>query len=199
MAKAHLQLQLQAANAKKQPAAADHSSAATGRLLVVDEEANIANDGAAHQAGIINAGGSCFSCLPAFLAFFFLTLNSATAIVRSRGDAAAVTFICFSYADLLALFLCLRMYERAPAGSNARSWLKVAVWIETALLTFAFSGKVAAVMPPPVAVMVWLVAFATVAGGFVAFFVYQEKKGGPEGQSWFLEGNDMHRCQMTAG
>ncbi|CAL5059452.1 unnamed protein product [Urochloa decumbens] len=151
---------------------------AGGAPLLGDPEANIPNDGR-HQAGINAAGGSRFSWLPAFLGFFFLTLNSATAIVRSRGDAAAVAFVCFSYADLVALFLCLRMYERAPAGSNARkSWLKVVVWVLTTLLTLAFSGKVAAVMPPPVAVVVWLMAFATVAGGFVAFFVCKEKNGG---------------------
>ncbi|CAL5023133.1 unnamed protein product [Urochloa decumbens] len=161
--------------AKKQPSA-DHCAAATAPLLG-DEEASIANDGH-HQANINADGGSRFSWLPAFLGFFFLTLNSATAIVRSRGDAAAVGFVCFSYADLVAIFLCLRMYERARAGSAKRTWLKIAVWILTGLLTFAFSGKVAAVMPPPVAVVVWLVAFATVAGGFFAFFVCKEKKGG---------------------
>jgi hypothetical protein len=31
---------------------------------------------------------------------------------------------------------------------------------------------VAAIMPAPVAVVVWLMAFATVAGGFLAFFIY---------------------------
>ncbi|CAN6237562.1 unnamed protein product [Urochloa humidicola] len=157
--------------------------------LLVDEKASIPIDGHhQHQADIINAAaaaGSRFSWLPAFLGFFFLTLNSAAAIVRSRGDAAAVAFVGFTYADLVALFLCLRMYERAAAGSSARSWLKVAVWVLTTLLTLAFSGKVAAAMPPAVAVVVWVVAFATVAGGFVAFFVCKEEKGGrPEEQSW---------------
>ncbi|CAN6246663.1 unnamed protein product [Urochloa humidicola] len=146
--------------------------------LLRDPEARIT-----HEADT-NDRGSHFSWLPAFVGFLFLTLNSATAIIRCRGDAAAVAFVCFSYADLLALFLCLRMYERAPAGSSARSWLKVAIWVLTALLTLAFSGKVAAVMPPMVAVVVWLLAFATVAGGFVAFLVCKEEKGGPEQQSW---------------
>ncbi|CAN6243590.1 unnamed protein product [Urochloa humidicola] len=151
--------------------AADHAVP-----LLVDEEANIANH-AAHQADDINEGRSFSSCLPVLIGFFFLTLNSATAIVRSRGDKMAVAFICFSYADLVAIFLSLRMYERAPASSAKRTWLKIDVWVETALLTFAFSGKIAAVMPAPVAVMVWLMAFATVAGGFVVFFVCIEKKG----------------------
>ncbi|GJM90603.1 hypothetical protein PR202_ga06903 [Eleusine coracana subsp. coracana] len=77
--------------------------------------------------------------------------------------------------DLVLLFACLRLYERAPAQSSTREQLKVAVWILTTLLTFAFSYKVAAVMPPSVAVLVWLMAFATVAGGFFAFFLYKEK------------------------
>ncbi|CAN6243589.1 unnamed protein product [Urochloa humidicola] len=158
--------------------AADHAP------QLCDPEANVPNDAHQHQSGTNVAGGSFSSWLPAFLGFFFLTLNSVTAIVRSRRDKMAVAFICFSYADLVALFLCLRMHERARAGSAKRTWLKIAVWIETALLTFAFSGKVAAVMPVPVAVVVWLVAFATVTVGFVAFFVCTEKKGAPEEQSW---------------
>ncbi|CAN6246664.1 unnamed protein product [Urochloa humidicola] len=152
--------------------------------LLGDPEANVTNDAHHHQADTNAAGGSFSSWLPALLGFFFLTVNSATAIIRFRGDAAAVAFVCFSYTDLVALFLSLRMHQRARAGSAKRTWLKIAVWIETALLTFAFSGKVAAVMPAPVAVMLWLMAFATVAGGFVAFFVCNEKKGGLDEQSW---------------
>ncbi|CAL4889138.1 unnamed protein product [Urochloa decumbens] len=160
-----------------------HYAAAAAPFLGDEEAASIPNDG--HHQADINADAGCrLSWLPAFLGFVFLTLNSATAIVRCRGDAAAFAFVGLSYADLVALFLCLRMYGRAPAGSSARSWLKVAVWILTTLLTLAFSGKVAAVMPPPVAVVVWLVAFATIAGGFVAFFVCKEKKVAPEEQSW---------------
>lgn len=121
-----------------------------------------------------NARGSFSSWLP-FLGFLFLTLNSAVAVVRSRGETMAVAFITFSYVDLVALFVCLRMYERARAGSSTREWLKIAVWVLTTLLTLGFSYRVAAVMPAPVALLVWLMAFATVTGGFVAFFVLKEK------------------------
>ncbi|CAL4889162.1 unnamed protein product [Urochloa decumbens] len=110
------------------------------------------------------------------LGFLFLTLNSAMSIFRSQGDMMAIAFIIFSYVDLVALFICLKMFERALAGSSKREWLKIAVWILTALLTFAFSYKVAAIMPPPVAVLVWLMAFATMSGGFIAFFICKEKK-----------------------
>ncbi|OEL28253.1 hypothetical protein BAE44_0010727 [Dichanthelium oligosanthes] len=137
--------------------------------LLGDQEANIPNDREAD-----NAVGS-FSWLT-LLGFLFLSFNSAMAIVRSKQDRMAMAFIGFSYADLVALFICLRMYERAPVGSSRRDWLKIAVWTLTTLLTFAFSSKVAAIMPPMVAVLVWLMAFATVAGGFIAFFIYKEKK-----------------------
>ncbi|CAL5023136.1 unnamed protein product [Urochloa decumbens] len=173
---ATIQLQLQAANIARLPAA-EHYAAAAAPLLLGDEEANnIPNDGARQADSINAAGGSRFSWLPTFLAFLLLTLNSVTAIVRSQGDMTS--FVCFSYAILVALFVCLKMYERARAGSAKRKWLKIVVWVLTTLLTFTFSSKVAAVMPVPVAVLVWMMAFATVAGGFFAFFVYQEKNGG---------------------
>ncbi|CAN6230859.1 unnamed protein product [Urochloa humidicola] len=166
-------VQVQAAAIASKPATDDAP-------LLVDPETNVPNDAHHHdhQSDTDAAGGSFSSSPPVLIAFLFLTMNSATAIVRSRRDKMAVAFIGFTYADLVALFLCLRMYEQARAGSVKRTWLKIAVWVQTALLTFAFSGKVAAVMPAPVAVMVWLVGFATVAGGFVAFFVCKEKKGG---------------------
>ncbi|CAN6277971.1 unnamed protein product [Urochloa humidicola] len=154
--------------------AADHCAGAAA--LLGDKEANkIAND-THREDRVNNAGVSRFSWLPTFLGFLLLTLNSAMAIVRSQGDKMAISFVAFSYGILVALFVCLKLYERAGAGSSRRNWLKIAVWVLTTLLTFAFSYKVAAVMPAPIAVLVWLMAFATVAGGFFAFFIYNEKK-----------------------
>nr|CAB3449341.1 unnamed protein product [Digitaria exilis] len=161
-----LQVQVRAAITREVKDPADQS-----RVLGVHEASGRVTGGD-QEAG--NAAGG-FSLLT-LIGFLFLTFNSIMAILRSQGDAMAVAFVGFSYADLVALFVCLRMYERARAGSATREWLKVAVWILTTLLTFAFSCKVAAVMPAPVAVLVWLMAFATVAGGFVAFFIYKEKK-----------------------
>ncbi|CAO2045072.1 unnamed protein product [Urochloa humidicola] len=108
-------LQVQAAAIASKPAT-NHAP------LLGDPEANVTNDAHHQQPDTNAAGGSFLSWLPAFLGFF-LTLNSATAIVRSRGDAANVAFVCFSYADLVALFLCLRMYERARAGSAKRTYV----------------------------------------------------------------------------
>lgn len=108
--------------------------------------------------------------------FGFLTFNSGMAVYRSQGDRGAVAFVAFSYLDLLALFYCLRRYESAEPGSGLRDRLKVAVWLLTTALTILFSYKVAALMPLAVAVVVWLMAFATVAGGFYAFFCSENKQ-----------------------
>nr|CAB3446109.1 unnamed protein product [Digitaria exilis] len=113
---------------------------------------------------------------PTALGFGFLTFNSGMAIYRSGGERGAVGFVVFSYLDLVLLFGCLRWYEATEPSSSARSWLKAAVWVLTTALTVLFSAKVAAVMPPAVAVAVWLMAFATVAGGFYAFFCYSDEK-----------------------
>ncbi|CAO2037681.1 unnamed protein product [Urochloa humidicola] len=110
------------------------------------------------------------------LGFLFLTLNSLMAIHRSQGERSTVAFVVFSYLDLVVLFICLKWYENALPDSVTRAWLKVAVWILTTALTLLFSAKVAVVMPAAVAVVVWLMAFATVAGGFYAFFCYSEKE-----------------------
>lgn len=162
-----------------------HHAAALGQaadpLLVLEHqgEANYpAHIGGQDQEQEQDRNRSPIAAVPwlTILGFCFLTFNSAMAVHRSRGDVRTVAFVAFSYGDLVALFVCLRRYELAPVGSPARDRLKVAVWLLTALLTFAFSYKVAAVMPPPVAVVVWLMAFATVAGGFLAFFVYTGNK-----------------------
>ncbi|XP_062229092.1 uncharacterized protein LOC133926931 isoform X2 [Phragmites australis] len=126
-------------------------------------------------AGRGDAGG--FSWLT-LLGFAFLTFNSAMAIYRSNGDAAAVAFVAFSYTDLVLLFCCLRWFEKEVPGSATRDKLKVAVWLLTTLLTVVFSYKVAAIMPFPVQVLVWAMAAATVLGGFYAFFLHREGKEG---------------------
>uniref|UniRef100_A0A0A8YN18 Uncharacterized protein n=1 Tax=Arundo donax TaxID=35708 RepID=A0A0A8YN18_ARUDO len=109
------------------------------------------------------------------LGFLFLTVNSIMAIYRSQGDRGAVAFVCFSYLDLVVLFVCLRSYERAAPGSLHRDRLKIVVWVLTTALTLLFSYKVAALMPFAVALVVWIMAFGTVAGGFLAFFCYGSK------------------------
>ncbi|XP_062218572.1 uncharacterized protein LOC133918623 [Phragmites australis] len=116
-----------------------------------------------------------FPCFTA-LGFGLLTFNSGMAVYRSQGDRRTVAFVAFSYLDLIALFSCLRLYESAEPGSLLRDRLKVAVWLLTTALTLLFSYKVAEVMPAAVAVVVWLMAFGTVAGGFYAFFCNGDKQ-----------------------
>lgn len=119
-------------------------------------------------------GGESFSWLTV-IGFLFLTFNSGMAIYRSQGDPWAIAFVLFSYADLTLLFGCLRLYERTDPNLPRRDQLKVAVWLLTTMLTAAFSYKVAAIMPLPVAMLVWAMAFCTVAGGYYAFFLHTEK------------------------
>ncbi|CAN6243583.1 unnamed protein product [Urochloa humidicola] len=120
-----------------------------------------------------------FSWLTA-LGFCFLTFNSGMAIYRAEGDPLAIALVSFSYVDLILLFVHLRYYEqRERAAESARRNLKVAVWVLTTLLTLLFSYKVAAIMPPVVAILVWIMAFTTLLGGFYAFFIYTEKSSNP--------------------
>lgn len=108
------------------------------------------------------------------MGFVFLTFNSGMAIHRSQGDAGSIAFVAVSYLDLLSLFYCLRLYEQSPHNSSKREIIKGIVWSLTTVLTVMFSYKVAALMPLPVAVIVWAMASATILGGFYAFFLHQE-------------------------
>uniref|UniRef100_A0A0E0E361 Uncharacterized protein n=1 Tax=Oryza meridionalis TaxID=40149 RepID=A0A0E0E361_9ORYZ len=126
-----------------------------------------------------NPGMAEFSWLT-LLGFVLLTFNSGMAIYRSDGDKYAVAFVGFSYIDLVLLFICLRLYEKAEPNSSARGNLKAAVWVLTTLLTVVLSYKVVAIMPVPVQVLVWAIAGATIlgVGGFYSFFAHKESKEG---------------------
>ncbi|KAM0912392.1 hypothetical protein ACQ4PT_012802 [Festuca glaucescens] len=110
------------------------------------------------------------------LGFAFLTFNSGMAIYRSNGDAGSILFVAVSYLDLLALFDCLRHYERLDRHSPRREKIKAAVWSLTTLLTVMFSYKVAELMPLAVKLVVWAMAAATTCGGFYAFFIHDDKE-----------------------
>ncbi|CAD6341831.1 unnamed protein product [Miscanthus lutarioriparius] len=99
-----------------------------------------------------------------------LTFNSALAIYNSRGDAGSVAFVLGADAALVLLFLCLREFERG-GGRGRDAKVKAAVWALTTMLTAMFTSRVAPLMPPAVAAVVWLLAVATAAGGFWAFFL----------------------------
>ena len=139
--------------------------------LLDDEESRDRNNRSMNNEG---GDGGGFSWLTA-LGFGFLTFNSGMAIYRSDRDLGSIAFVAGSYVDLVLLFLCLRLFEMTPRDSPRRGWLKACVWALTTLLTVMFSQKVAAIMPAPVALLVWAMAFATIAGGFYAFFIHQDK------------------------
>nr|CAB3446104.1 unnamed protein product [Digitaria exilis] len=90
--------------------------------------------------------------------FMFLTFNSVMAVYRSNGDVKAISFVVFSYLDLVTLFYFLRQFERTPPDSPRREHIKMIMWLLTTMLTAAFSYKVAEIMPLPVQVLVWAMA-----------------------------------------
>ncbi|KAL6888249.1 hypothetical protein ACP4OV_009275 [Aristida adscensionis] len=107
------------------------------------------------------------------IGFAFLTFNSGMAVYRSNWDLRTILFVAFSYLDLVMIFHCLRQYEKTPFGSPDRERLKIIVWILTTMLTIVFSFKVAEVMPFPMQIVVWAMAWATVFGGCCALFLHR--------------------------
>ncbi|XP_065016667.1 uncharacterized protein LOC135643535 [Musa acuminata AAA Group] len=106
----------------------------------------------------------------------FLSINSLTALYRSRDDPWNAAFILASYLVLLALFLCLRLFDSPhPDSLKRRGALKMAVWTLSTILVAMFSYRVAAIMPFPVAILVWCMSGLTISGSFYAFFVHQSQ------------------------
>ncbi|CAN6246666.1 unnamed protein product [Urochloa humidicola] len=120
-----------------------------------------------------------FSWLTA-LGFTFLTFNSGMAIYRSRADLGSVAFVIISYADLVALFACLRWYERSDRNSPAREKIKAAVWLLTILLTVKFSFAMSGTLPLPTILLVWAMAAASGVGGFYTFFLHDDQTRPPQ-------------------
>uniref|UniRef100_A0A0E0L7U6 Uncharacterized protein n=1 Tax=Oryza punctata TaxID=4537 RepID=A0A0E0L7U6_ORYPU len=109
------------------------------------------------------------------IGFVALAINFALCIYRAEGDRGAIAFVTFAYLNLLLLFWCIRQFDQAPHGSAARGRIRVAVWILATSLTAVFTWKVAALMPLPVAAVAWIMAAATVVGGFYGFFIHEDK------------------------
>ncbi|WVZ82523.1 hypothetical protein U9M48_029777 [Paspalum notatum var. saurae] len=104
-----------------------------------------------------------------------LTLNFALCVRRVGDDRGAVAFIGFSHLNLLLLFGALRFLEASSHGSPARGRARLAVWLLTTTLTAAFTWKIGALLPLPFAAAAWIMAAATVLGGFYAMFIAGEK------------------------
>jgi len=110
------------------------------------------------------------SCASA-VALSFLGLNSVIAIYHSRHDPRSILFVTVSFFCVVFLFHLLRVFERLPPESPRRLQVKAAVWALTTTLTVMFSGRVAPLMPAPVAAVVWSMAAVTILAGFYLFFV----------------------------
>ncbi|CAN6208761.1 unnamed protein product [Urochloa humidicola] len=99
------------------------------------------------------------------LGFAALACSSVLAVYSSGGDPGTAAFAAGADGAIALLFHFLRRLER---GEQGRGHLnnKAAVWALTTLLTAMFAGRVAPLMPPVVASVVWLMAAGTVAAGF---------------------------------
>ncbi|CAL5045905.1 unnamed protein product [Urochloa decumbens] len=93
------------------------------------------------------------------LGFAALAFSSGLAIYNSWGGACSA-FVLAADAGLTLLFVCLREFERVRGGCR-----NTAVWALTTLLTAMFVWKVAPVMPPAVAGVVWVMAVERARGG----------------------------------
>lgn len=71
------------------------------------------------------------------MSFVFLTFNAAMAVYSYNRAMGAITFLAFSYLDLILLVYCLALYEETAPGSPRREHLKMAVWLLATMLTFA--------------------------------------------------------------
>ncbi|CAL9089971.1 unnamed protein product [Musa textilis] len=110
------------------------------------------------------------------IAVLFLTVNSADVAYRSRHDPPRLSFVVFAYSDLMMLLFYLKKMERLPLEGRER--LKFPVWALSTALILAFSWRVAEVMPPVLAVVVWLLSGSVAVGGFYGLFIYRETEDG---------------------
>ncbi|GJN00922.1 hypothetical protein PR202_ga18149 [Eleusine coracana subsp. coracana] len=102
-----------------------------------------------------------------------LVCLAANLVLCVRRDDRA--FVAFAHLNLLLLFWCARRFDAAPHGSAARGRARLAVWLLTASLTAAFTWRMCALLPAPVAAAAWLLAAATVGVGFYLLFVRDAK------------------------
>ncbi|OEL19196.1 hypothetical protein BAE44_0019784, partial [Dichanthelium oligosanthes] len=85
--------------------------------------------------------------------------------------AGTVAFVAGAYASVALLFHFLRRFER---GDGDRGRTKAAVWSLATVLTAMFAARVARLVPPVVASVVWLMAAGTVGAGFWAIIILQQ-------------------------
>ncbi|CAN6349876.1 unnamed protein product [Urochloa humidicola] len=129
-----------------------------------DSSRMLPTDGQA--AALYNAG------VPAVVLIFLGCILVGT-VREVRDRPRDLVFVAFAYADMGALFLCLRRAERlprepSPAEGQERRRLQVIVWMLSAALSCAFAYRVSLIMPAVLVVAVWsMTSFVVIAGFFV--------------------------------
>ncbi|CAL4895412.1 unnamed protein product [Urochloa decumbens] len=118
------------------------------------------------------AAALCNAGVPAVV-LIFLGCVLVRTVREVRDRPWDLAFVAFAYADMAALFLCLRRAERlprepSPAEEQEKRRLQVVVWMLSAALSCAFAYRVSLIMPPVLVVVVWSMAsFVVIAGFFV--------------------------------
>ena len=92
--------------------------------------------------------------------------------IASASNYSVLAFVVSAYFTVLLLFWFLQLHMRASPNSDRRKQLKAAIWSLATFLTGMFAYKVAALMPWPVALVVWAMAAAMIIGGFYDFVIY---------------------------
>lgn len=110
--------------------------------------------------------GVCAACLRVAAAVV-VSYSLAVTAWRVRHEPQDLAFVAVASSLLAALLVCLRRAERltldSPAGERRR--VQAALWALSTALSCAFAYRVAAVMPPPLAVIVWcMTAFVALTG-----------------------------------
>ncbi|WOL09043.1 hypothetical protein Cni_G17796 [Canna indica] len=113
-----------------------------------------------------------------FFVLLYLTANVAIAAYRSRGDWPTLSFVLFSYVDLLLLFFFLSRFEQLGGGARGsrekRARLKGGVWALSAALMIGFSWRVGEVFSWPMKVVIWTMTASVAGGGFYALFLHDD-------------------------
>ncbi|CAN6340833.1 unnamed protein product [Urochloa humidicola] len=102
-----------------------------------------------------------------FAAAILVCYNFVSTAWRVRHDPRELAFVAAAGSLLAALLACLRRAERlspdSPAGERRR--VQAAVWSISTLLSCAFAYRVAAIMPPLLAALVWSMTVVVVLAG----------------------------------
>ncbi|KAG2616786.1 uncharacterized protein LOC120664306 [Panicum virgatum] len=120
---------------------------------------------------------ACAACLRA-AALLLVGYSFAVTAWRSRHEPRDLAFVTGSCALLAALLACLRRAESLTPASPAgeRRLLQASVWALSTALSCAFAYRVAAVMPPVLAALVWCMTASVVLTGFFMLVLCKDQQ-----------------------